>query len=340
MFFRLMEKEDVAQLVRGLSKNYEVVGPQEKRGEIVFDIVEDADDLQLAYTTTLLPPKKYFTHPHEELLRYNRENGETCEPLPDTTKRVIFGMHPCDINAQLRLDKVFLGDFEDAAYRARRENTLIIGVSCVPGPACLCTAMGSGEVTEGYDLFLTDLGDRYFVTCQTVEGANILDKLVKTREVTPQDTADFQEANRAIKEAIPDAPEVTQLPLLLDAKYHDELWEEIGDACLSCGACSAVCPTCYCFDVNDLADADGVTGTRERTWDSCNFSRFAEVAGGHNFRDTRSSRVRYRFYHKFWGYLSRFGVPLCVGCGRCNAACKVNINPRRVIEALAQEVRS
>ncbi|MCL2680813.1 MAG: 4Fe-4S dicluster domain-containing protein, partial [Coriobacteriia bacterium] len=53
-----------------------------------------------------------------------------------------------------------------------------------------------------------------------------------------------------------------------------------------------------------------------------------------NFRPTRTSRVRYRFYHKFVGNFSRFGKMLCVGCSRCNRACKVGITPARVIAAL------
>ncbi|TLM97612.1 MAG: hydrogenase, partial [Actinobacteria bacterium] len=66
--------------------------------------------------------------------------------------------------------------------------------------------------------------------------------------------------------------------------------------------------------------------------------QFAEVAHGHNFRETRASRVKYRYYHKQWGYLSKFERVLCVGCGRCDRACKAGINPRVVIEALQDGV--
>lgn len=337
MFFRVLPKDNIADLVNGLAKDHEVVGPKKRGQTFAFGVINSPDELELDYPTTILPPKKYYLPSREMLLRFNSKTGEITDDVPAVTPRVIFGAHPCDINAVLLLDKVFLGDYEDPYYRARRENTFIIGVSCMPSPNCMCNAYGTGEVNSGFDLFLTDLGDRYFVSCISVEGADMLDKFVETIDPTPADTLAFQKRKKAFNEAFVPAPDMSQIPVLFDAKYHDPMWEEIGDDCLSCGACSAVCPTCYCFDVKDKMDPNGIEGTRERTWDSCNFSEFAEVAHGHNFRATRASRVRYRFYHKQWGYLSKFGTSLCVGCGRCNAACKVNINPRRVVEALQRE---
>ncbi|MBK5211800.1 MAG: 4Fe-4S dicluster domain-containing protein [Coriobacteriia bacterium] len=336
MFFRILHKGNVGDLVTGLAATREIVGPKAKGEDFVFGEITDPSELVLDYPTTILPPKKYFLLPKENLMHYDTKNSGVSQDAPNVTPRVIFGVHPCDINSLLLVDKVFLGDFVDPYYKARRDNTLIIGVSCMPTPSCMCNAFGTGEVNQGFDLFLTDLGDRYFVSCSSVEGADMLDKFVETREVEPQDMKAFQERTKAWEEAFTPAPDITQLPLLFDAKYNDPLWEEIGDDCLSCGACSAVCPTCYCFDVNDRQDADGQGGNRVRTWDSCCFSSFAEVAQGHNFRAQKAARVRYRFYHKQWGYLSKFGKVLCVGCGRCTKACKVNINPRRVIEALVK----
>jgi formate hydrogenlyase subunit 6/NADH:ubiquinone oxidoreductase subunit I len=182
------------------------------------------------------------------------------------------------------------------------------------------------------------LGDRYLLSVRSVPGTELVNKYLNTRKATAEDLSDFQERTKRFKAAFEPLPTANQLPLLYDAKYKDEkLWEELGDDCLSCGACSMVCPCCYCFDVRDKLDASGESGLRHRTWDSCNFSEFAEVAHQHNFRPTKASRVRYRFYHKFVGNFSRNGKMLCVGCGRCNKACKVNITPARVMDALEGE---
>jgi len=39
---------------------------------------------------------------------------------------------------------------------------------------------------------------------------------------------------------------------------------------------------------------------------SCNIVDFAEVAGGHNFRAERSSRIKYRYYHHLRGFVERY----------------------------------
>lgn len=337
MFFRILEKEKIADLVYGLSQTHEVVGPKKRGKAYAFGVIEDASELELDYPTTIVPPKKYFLPAREKLMRYNTKTGEISEDQPPVEKRVLFGLHPCDINAILMTDKIFLGDYVDPYYKVKRDNTLIIGVSCMPSPVCMCNAFDSSEVNQGFDLFLTDLGDRYFVSCLSVEGADMLDRLVETSDPSSKDIIDFQERTKAFNEAFAPAPDTSQIPVLFDAKYDDDLWHEIGDSCLDCGACSSVCPACFCFDIKDEQDADGKGGVRVRTWDSCNFSEFAEVSHNHNFRPTRASRVRYRFYHKFWGYPSKFEKVLCVGCGRCNVACKVNINPRRVLNALNEK---
>jgi len=335
MFFRVMDKSRLPHLVRGLAASYEVVGPVAKGDTFVFAEIDDPEELRLDYTATILPPKKYFVPPAEELMRFGLGANEVLSDDVRAHPRVIFGLHPCDINALMLMDNVFMGEYEDPYYKARRESTLIVGVNCTPEAECFCNAWGTDEVHWGFDIFLSDLGDRYFVSLCSVKGADLLDRYVETRQVTADDTAEFQRVTRQFKQSfVGEAVDTAQLPLLLDAKFNDPVWDKLGKECLSCGACSMVCPTCYCFDVKDRLDADGQAGSRVRTWDSCQFSQFAEVAHGHNFRATSSSRVKYRYYHKQWGYLSKFERVLCVGCGRCERACKAGISPRGVIEAL------
>lgn len=334
MFFRIMDKDRMPDLVRGLSEGFEVIGPVAKGERFAFERVDSPGELRLDYDTTLLPPKKLFFPPEEQMMRFRVADNEVLDDEVYAAPRVIFGLHPCDINALMLMDNVFMGEYEDPYYKARRETTMIVGVSCTPTDQCFCNAWGTDEVHWGFDVFLTDLGDRYFVSVRSVKGAELLDEFVETRDATDADTAAFQQRTQAFKDSFAVHLNTAQLPLLLDAKFDDPLWDELGERCLSCGACSMVCPTCYCFDVADRLSADAKSGTRVRTWDSCQFTEFASVAHGQNFRESRASRVKYRYYHKQWGYLSKFERVLCVGCGRCARACLAGISPREVVTAL------
>jgi ferredoxin len=334
MFFRVLDKDRLDDLVRGLSGEYELVGPVAKDGHFVFGQFEDPAQLRLDYDTTLLPPKKWFFPPRESIMRFRVEDNEVLDDSVEITPRVIFGLHPCDLNGLLLMDNVFFGKYVDPYYKARRDKTLVVGVSCQPNDTCFCNAWGTEEAHWGFDIFLTDLGDRYFVSVRSVRGAELLDHHVETSDVSDDDLADFQRRTHEFKESFTHHIDTSQLPLLLDARFDDAIWDELGDRCLSCGACSMVCPTCYCFDVVDELEANGETGERVRVWDSCQFKEFAAVAHHHNFRESRASRVKYRYYHKQWGYLSKFERVLCVGCGRCARACKAGITPVVVVRAL------
>jgi sulfhydrogenase subunit beta (sulfur reductase) len=148
---------------------------------------------------------------------------------------------------------------------------------------------------------------------------------------TAADIAEFKRRSGLRRAAYRTSVDLGDLPEILEMEYHSRVWEELGARCLSCGSCSMVCPTCYCFDVTDEVELGGRSGTRVRTWDSCLFKTHALVAGGENFRKHRSSRIMFRFYHKQRGFVAEYGRPSCVGCGRCAAACPAGIDIVTVI---------
>lgn len=115
-------------------------------------------------------------------------------------------------------------------------------------------------------------------------------------------------------------------------KFTDAQWESLSRACLACGTCTFVCPTCQCYDIRDFDN--GKTVTRYRCWDSCMFSDFTLMAHGNN-RQTQSQRFRQRFMHKLVYFPSNNeGIYSCVGCGRCVEKCPQNLNIVKVIKAL------
>ena len=144
----------------------------------------------------------------------------------------------------------------------------------------------------------------------STEQAKLVKKTLTQRDQTfPDPVAGFQE-----------------LPSQFDASYEAEMWNRLGRRCFGCGSCTMVCPTCFCFDVSDRVELNLKEGARVRKWDSCQLVDFALVAGGHNFRPTISSRVRFRIYHKFWIEPEQISQIGCVGCRRCTRACPADID--------------
>jgi len=88
--------------------------------------------------------------------------------------------------------------------------------------------------------------------------------------------------------------------------------------------------------VRDELTADGAQ--RVRTWDACLYRDYALVAGGHNFRAERADRVRNRYYHKQEAFVRQYGMPSCVGCGRCIENCPTGIHVVEVFEAVRGEL--
>lgn len=334
MLYRVIEATELPALVAAFMDKYEVVAPVKKGLSYSFEIVESFDEIELDYPTTITSLKKYFLPPRETLFEFNAAENEVVDYAVEITPRVIFGAHACDINAVNSLDLVFDDDrYVDPYFIARREATLIIGVSCMPSSGCFCHLWGSDEARFGYDLFLTDIGGKYLVSIGSVEAANILEAACSPQVATDEDRIAFRQATRRRQEAFnPDIPDIQEVPMLMDAFHSDPFWDELGGRCLACTACSSVCPTCFCFDIRDVMDPDGETGRRERVWDACTSPQFALVAGGHNFRDSGRNRVRHRMYHKLNGFMATHDRMLCVGCGRCVYACKADISPIEVLK--------
>lgn len=313
----------------------EVHAPVEQNGKYAFRRLARWSDARLDYQRTMLPPKKYFLPPKDTLFQY--KEGQGYVPVLEKADRriILFGVHPCDIYALNILDQVFSGKYNDSYYQTRRKNVAIIGIDCTPDEHCFCRSMRADFVDRGFDLFFQDLGDRYQVLVGTALGD---DMVVATGPLfEPATHADFEEYKRrssAKREAFQLHVEIRDLPEIFEMEYDSTLWKDLGTRCLSCGSCSMVCPTCYCYDVADDVALGSREGGRSRTWDSCLFSTHALVAGGENFREGRPARIKFRYYHKQRGFVAEYGRPSCVGCGRCISACPVKIDISEVISQL------
>ena len=176
MLYRIIDADDLPSLIRAFMDSYELVAPVKHDPGYIFDVIDDPSDVVLDYPTTIASPKKYFLPSEETLFKFDVASNDVVDFEIDIKPRVLFGVHPCDLNAIERLDAVFLDSrYGDPYYRARREATLIVGVGCMPTQNCFCHRVDADEAPRGYDLFLQDLGDRYWVSISSVAAAEILE---------------------------------------------------------------------------------------------------------------------------------------------------------------------
>lgn len=313
----------------------EVHAPVEQNGKYAFKPLSRWSEARLDYNRTILPPKKYFLPPKEPLFTYREGAGYVPVTAGLDRRIVLFGVHACDIYALNILDQVFSGRYDDPYYQARRKKIAIIGIDCQPDENCFCRSMRADFVDHGFDLFLSDIGGYYLTFVGTALGDDMVLATGPLFEpVAKQDIDEYKRRSHNKHRAFQLDVEIRDLPEIFEMEYESEIWDEIGNRCLSCGSCSMVCPTCYCYDVADQAELGSRNGTRLRSWDSCLFLTHALVAGGENFRESRPSRIKFRYYHKQRGFVAEYGRPSCVGCGRCIAACPVKIDIVEVINRL------
>ncbi len=343
---RLISKENFTEFVNAMinDSSLNVIGVKAKGGKFAFGPLETASELRMDYDVTLLPPKKYFFPQRETLVTYNVGTGFSSKNLSENKpSMVIIGVHPYDIVALLHMDEIFSETKSDPYYFEKRNSSIIIGVNIQKmSKWCFAPYMGSATVEYGYDLMLTDLGNRYAINIGSPKGEQLLDKYAKNvgnalaRDI--QAVGHKKQEIMAMTQQKLDCP-TELIPEMLSKSYGEStFWEKHSEKCLACGSCVLVCPTCYCFDVKDDPDLSLQQGERVRTWDGCLLEDFAKVASGENFRPTRPTRYRHRYFKKGKYLFDRFGFISCVGCGRCSSNCLPDIaNPVNLFNDMYHE---
>jgi formate hydrogenlyase subunit 6/NADH:ubiquinone oxidoreductase subunit I len=334
----LLKKSNLSGFVTKLSKILTIYGPVATRSQFKFDHITEGNQIRLDYDTTILPPKKYFYPPKQEMLTFTRSPKlEIHDSLQNSSDKaewngkqfLVFGVHSCDLAAISFHDAILTQIYPDPYRAKRREKGIILGLNCLkPCQDSFCLSAGSLTSTDCADIMITPLNDVYHFAVQTDVGQKIIEYAKDLFSKTQ--SAQEKEVRKTLKDRESNFPnpirDFNKLPGQLDASYEEEMWTRYGRRCFGCGSCTMVCPTCFCFDVHDEVDLNLKDGSRIRSWDSCQLVDFALVAGGHNFRPTLPSRVRFRIYHKFRTEPDQINQIGCVGCGRCTRTCPADID--------------
>ncbi len=352
----ILERAGFGALIEALSDaEYEVIAPTIRDGAIIYDAIISevdlpsgwADDQQagryklkrrndealFGYAVGPHSWKKYL-HPPEQLLwrAKKKEGGFDIHAAPiDTRKRAFLGVRACEIAAIEIQDRVFLrGPHIDEAYRARRENTLIIAVNCGdPAATCFCVSMSTGPaVRSGYDIAITEIisEDRHhFVIDAAGDAGRTVLKHLPLRPAGKKGLQAAEAVTAHAQQQMKRSLDTDGLQALLQNNADHPQWDNVASRCLSCTNCTAVCPTCFCTTVEDHTDLSGENAERVQHWDSCFSGSFSELGGAPVRRSTKS-RYRQWMTHKLSTWIDQFGTSGCVGCGRCIAWCPAGID--------------
>ncbi len=347
-----LPRSSLSQLYDTLSnKGYRVVGPKVDLGAITYTELGSFDELPVGVQEKQAPGSYQLSHTggvrnfswangHSAIKPYVYASTETLWQVSETDNGFVFkpgepnapltaiiGVRACDIAALRIQDQHFLHNtYRDEYYAERREKLFLVGVNCSHcADTCFCESTGDGpEILDGYDLLLDELEEGFLIRAGSDEGTTIVNTLATTEASSLQ----LDEAERQIKSVA-----ASQSTKLLHEDLHAKLltqldnpiWDEIAERCLSCGNCTAVCPTCFCHREVEKPELDGKSSSHYREWDSC-FNQDHSYIVGEVVRENTKLRYRQWMTHKLATWVEQYDRIGCVGCGRCTTWCPAQID--------------
>jgi sulfhydrogenase subunit beta (sulfur reductase) len=336
-------KSDMDQWFDSLKKRGKVYGPKKKESAFVFGLVHAFKEMSLSYIPTILPPKKYYLPPKESLFKFKIKPYEAAKATTAFEEFILFGVHTCDIAGIQCMDVIFNENPADPNYLSRKEKITIIGIECLDycDSYATCASVGTHIHKGGYDIMLTDLGTAYLVHINSEKGEHLIKgkKYIRELDLETRKKWDkiIEEKNKKFKnEFKAELPEVSKV---FEEGFFSPVWEDVGKRCVGCTNCTAVCPTCYCFDVIDDVSLNLSDGERSRVWSYCQMDDFARVATGEDFRPGRGPRQRHRYFRKFKYSVLKYNKYFCTGCGRCTRTCMAKISLKETVNGLLDEKR-
>ncbi len=335
-----------------VAEGYQLLGPQLREGALQFAPVHAVDDFPKGVREAQAPGQYRLHHdagerlfawatgpqglkpllfaPREVLWRAEKDEAghlQFRESLPEPPPTAVIGVRACDLAAATIQDQLFLARPKaDPYYRARRAALFLVGVDCAqPADTCFCASTGDGPTCDhGYDIAMSELADGFLLRGSSERGEKVLQSLA----LAAADDGQRAEAEGQQRRAV----EMQQRALVgrnlretLFERLQHPRWDAVAARCLSCGNCTAVCPTCFCHKEGDDADLGGGESARVREWDSC-FTEGHSYIHGIVVRGERKFRYRQWLSHKLGSWHDQFGRSGCVGCGRCITWCPVGID--------------
>jgi len=327
----IIPENEIKKFITEITPEYDVVSPVNIREEHTLP------DEKITYLEPHQSVKDIFLPQNETILCYKQDSrSEIChieEPESGHNHKLLLGFPPCSAQALLVLDEILLkGSAKDPYYADKRKNSVLIPFACnTPLNQCFCTLTGGDPFNvKGIDAIIIRLdAEKSSIFMFTPIAVDLFNN-IQINTQPPQDIINtIQELYRNSLSKLPEKNNLKNLNKIIKNKRE---WESVHEACVGCGICAFVCPTCHCFDFID--ENLGKDGKKVRIWDTCQFSCYSREASGHNPRKNKSDRIRNRIMHKFNYIAERNGIVGCTGCGHCTVSCPTNMNMKEIVESI------
>ena len=356
-----IKKENLKPLLEKLGNNYDVYLPMWNKKSRLIDFysishLNENKDYEINLKEKTKKSAKFVFFPQTENIfdfEYTKDldkpdkvqisikENNAVNSDRDFRKKLIFGLKPCDTVGIKSLDLVFgEGQRKDTNYVQRRAGSILISIGChLIFPDCFCVAVDGGPFNFEYsDIGLIDMGD-FFAVLKTTEREDVLRLFEENKEFFEEKNFN-EETDKKIKEIISSSKEkcrinwkrinADEININMDKRFKDEkIWKKMTDKCISCGACTFVCPTCVCFNIGD--EIKDMSGERYKCWDFCTNYYYTLEASGHNPRSRVFDRYRNKINCKYNYFYKRNKNLYCVGCGRCVDICPVGMDIREIV---------
>jgi len=328
MYYISIKKEDWHRSLEKLLPSHDIFVPVKDEYSLDYEPFRLSQAENIAYNTPkpATPLKNFFLPVRENV------TSEVNNQRP----RIIIGSPNCDIEALGLLDEIYLDEaFTDPFYRNRRKNTFLVSSDCFSvNDHCHCTSYGVKPYTmEGADMALLSEGDYIFLRVISEKGEELVRQLSSVAGVNDPEQLLFIDQRHRETEAflaernigLPDYKATGEIV----QKAGDHIWVKYASKCVSCGACTTICPTCSCFLLIDKPDFEKV-----KQMDACQYPGFERVAGGEDALFELPHRFRNRYMCKYVWKPHKFNSLACTGCGRCIEACIGKINKNELFMEL------
>jgi sulfhydrogenase subunit beta (sulfur reductase) len=323
-------KEEWNERLSQLITSVDIYAPLENESSCDYTLLNADLVPEIVYNKPkpVTPLKKFFLPVKENVTM----NGRASRPV------VIIGPPQCDVMALLILDEIYLDqEYIDPVYAERRKNTTLISMDCLSiQEHCHCTSYGIEPVGDDHaDLSIAVLGDQVILTVFGSKGQSFIESLGILVSLEPEQSLlqsletsrkEVLELLKTRNKGLPDYLETGKLV----SGAGKEIWKKYASTCVSCGACSAICPTCSCFILIDRSGFEKI-----RQLDTCQYPGFERVAGGEDALHALSERFKNRYLCKYVWKPQKYASKACTGCGRCIETCIGHINKNELFAELS-----